>query len=178
MPQKKNPDMAELTRGKVGKVYGSLINLLTIMKGLPLAYNRDMQEDKQPMFEAITTTHDSLEMMALVIRETTFNSDRMRQATDQGFLTATELADYLVRKGIPFREAHYITGRIVAQAELREQSLSDLPLETLRTFSDKIDSDIYRFLDPATSIIEKRSLGSSNSELVAKAIAAWRARVD
>jgi argininosuccinate lyase len=177
MPQKKNPDMAELVRGKVGRVYGSLINLLTMMKGLPLAYNRDMQEDKAPMFEAITTTHDSLEVMAFVIRETTFNRERLQQATDQGYLTATEIADYLVRKRIPFREAHYITGRIVASAELREQSLRDLPIETLRSFSDRIESDIYRFLDPATSVSEKRSSGSTNPELIRNAIDDWRSRL-
>jgi len=177
MPQKKNPDMAELVRGKVGRVYGSLINLLTIMKGLPLAYNRDMQEDKAPMFEVVTTTHDSLEMMALVIRETTFDRDRMQQTTDQGYLTATELADYLVRKGIPFREAHYITGRAVAHAELREQPLQEMPLGILRSFSDKIEEDIYRFLDPATSVLEKRSPGSTNPEFVRNAIASWRTRL-
>ena len=129
------------------------------------------------MFDAIDTTRNSLEMMALVIRETTFNTARLQQATDQGYLTATELADYLVRKGVPFREAHYITGRIVAQAELREQSLADLPIDTLRTFSDKIDSDIYRFLDPSTSIAEKRSFGSTNPQLVAASITAWRRRL-
>ncbi len=174
MPQKKNPDMAELIRGKVGRVYGSLINLLTIMKGLPLAYNRDMQEDKQPMFEAINTTGDSLEMMALIVREISFNTAQMESAA-RGDLMATEIADYLVRsKGVPFREAHHITGRIVSFAEKNGKALDDISIEEYRGFSDHFESDILEYLDPRRSLFEKRSAGSTNPSMVREAIRRWR----
>ncbi len=176
MPQKKNPDMAELIRGKVGRVYGTLINLLTLMKGLPLAYNRDMQEDKQPMFEAIETTRDSVEMMALILRETTFNVERMESAA-RGELMATEIADYLVRtKRIPFREAHHITGRIVSFAEKQEKNLDEISLDEYRVFSEHFEQDIFSYLDPRKSVIEKRSAGSTNPNMVRAAIALWRER--
>jgi argininosuccinate lyase len=174
MPQKKNPDMAELIRGKVGRVYGALINLLTIMKSLPLAYNRDMQEGKQPMFDAIETTGDSLEMMAFVIRETTFNTHRMRSAAS-GELMATEIADYLVReKSVPFREAHHISGRIVSFAEGQSKDLDKLSLEEYRNFSEHFDPDIFEYLDPHKSLLEKRSAGSTNPDMVREAIRKWR----
>jgi argininosuccinate lyase len=176
MPQKKNPDMAELIRGKVGRVYGALINLLTLMKGLPLAYNRDMQEDKQPMFDAIETTRDSLEMMALILRETTYNIERMKSAAS-GELMATEIADYLVRaKRVPFREAHHITGRIVSFAEQHGKDLDAISLDEYRTFSAHFDRDIFEYLDPQKSINEKKSAGSTNPDQVRRAITAWRAR--
>ncbi len=176
MPQKKNPDMAELIRGKVGRVYGALLNLLTLMKGLPLAYNRDMQEDKQPMFDAIETTRDSIEIMALILRETTFNTRRMQSAA-RGELMATEIADYLVRaKNVPFREAHHIAGTIVAFAEQHGKELDVISLEEYRTFSAQFDPDIFEYLDPRKSIREKKSAGSTNPDQVRNAIAAWRAR--
>ena len=174
MPQKKNPDMAELIRGKVGRVYGALINLLTIMKGLPLAYNRDMQEDKQPMFECIETASDSVEMMSQVIRETEFNSKRMREAASSGYLIATEIADYLARSGVPFREAHHVTGEIVAYAEENKLSLSEISLERYRIFSEKFEDDIFKYLDSRRSIEEKRSAGSTNPQMVEAAISARR----
>jgi argininosuccinate lyase len=174
MPQKKNPDMAELIRGKVGRVYGALFNLLTTMKGLPLAYNRDMQEDKQPMFDAIETTGDSLEMMAFVIRETNFNAERMESASS-GELMATEIADYLVRsKGVPFREAHHVSGKIISYAEEQRKDLDQLSLEEFRTFSRHFDPDILEYLDPRRSLREKRSAGSTNPELVRDAMRKWR----
>ncbi len=177
MPQKKNPDMAELIRGKVGRVYGALINLLTLMKGLPLAYNRDMQEDKQPMFDAIETTRDSLEMMALILRETTFNIERMRSAAS-GALMATEIADYLVReKKVPFREAHHISGRIVTFAEQQGKNLDKLTLNEYRNFSERFDSDIFEYLDPRRSLIEKKSAGSTHPTMVKEAITGWRRRI-
>lgn len=174
MPQKKNPDMAELIRGKVGCVYGALINLLTMMKGLPLTYNRDMQEDKQPMFDAVETTRDSLQMMAYLLQETTFNTSRMREAVTNGDLMATEIADYLTRKGMPFRDAHHVTGRIVAMAFEDNVALSQLSLSLLQTFSPLIADDIFSHLDPQRSLVEKRSLGSTNPEMVRTAIARWR----
>ncbi len=176
MPQKKNPDMAELIRGKVGRVYGSLINLLTTMKALPLAYNRDMQEDKQPMFDALETTTDSVEMMALVIRETTYNAERMEDTVRAGHLMATEIADYLARKGMPFREAHHVTGKIVAYADKKKKSLEELTIEEYQSFSDKFKKSIYRSLDPRKSLEEKRSFGSTNPEMVRAELEAWRKR--
>jgi argininosuccinate lyase len=176
MPQKKNPDMAELIRGKVGRVYGTLINLLTLMKGLPLAYNRDMQEDKQPMFDAIETTLDSLEMMSLILRETNFNVERMESAAS-GELLATEIADYLVRtKSVPFREAHHITGTIVAFGEQHGKDLDQISLDEYRTFSEHFDRDIFEYLDPRKSIHDKKSAGSTNPDQVRRAITVWRAR--
>lgn len=174
MPQKKNPDMAELIRGKVGRVYGALVNLLTTMKALPLAYNRDMQEDKQPMFDAVDTTRDSLEMMAFMLSETQFNTERMREAVMSGELMATEIADYLTRKGMPFREAHHMTGTIVAHANKQGITLPSIPLASLKSFSSLIEQDLYDFLDPMRSLREKKSAGSTNPEMVRAAIAAWR----
>ena len=174
MPQKKNPDMAELIRGKVGRVYGSLINLLTTMKGLPLAYNRDMQEDKQPMFEAIETAQDSLEMMAFMLGETTFHSLRMESEVENDLLTATEIADYLARKGVPFREAHHITGKIVSYAVEQNAPFTTIPLEILKSFSSQFEDDIFGYLDPRRSAHEKRSVGSTNPAMVRAAIEWWR----
>ncbi|MFI5202057.1 MAG: argininosuccinate lyase, partial [Candidatus Kapaibacterium sp.] len=172
MPQKRNPDMAELIRGKVGRVYGAHIALLTMMKGLPLAYNRDMQEDKPPMFEALETTGDSLEMMAVILRETTFNRERMEAAVRGGDLMATELADYLARKGLPFREAHHTAGQIVAMAEERAINLDAVPLEDYRAFSELFEADIFEYLDPWRSVREKKSIGSTNPEMVREAVRA------
>src|SRR5665213_602054 len=169
MPQKRNPDMAELIREKVGRVYGALIALLTMMKGLPLAYNRDMQEDKPPMFEALETTGDSLEMMAVILRETSFNRECMEAAVRCGDLMATEIADYLARKGIPFREAHHIAGQIVASAEVRKMNLDGITLEDYRNFSELFEGDIFEYLDPRRSLREKKSIGSTNPEMVLEA---------
>jgi argininosuccinate lyase len=174
MPQKKNPDMAELIRGKVGRVYGALVNLLTTMKALPLAYNRDMQEDKQPMFDAVETTRDSLELMAFMLGETQFNTERMREAVMSGELMATEIADYLTRKGLPFREAHHVTGTIVAYAAEHHLLLLEVPLSSLQSFSSLIEQDLYEYLDPMRSLREKKSAGSTNPAMVRAAIAAWR----
>lgn len=177
MPQKRNPDMAELIRGKVGNVYGALFSLLTMMKGLPLSYNRDMQEDKPAMFTALETTLDSLEMMALIIRESTYHRDRMEAAVRGGDLMATEIADYLARKGVPFREAHHIAGNIVAKAEEKNLNLDQVPLEEYRRFSEQFEQDIFVYLDPLRSLHEKKSLGSTNPEMVREAIAEWRTSI-
>ncbi len=142
MPQKKNPDVAELIRGKTGRVYGHLVGLLTIMKGLPLAYNRDMQEDKEPAFDAARTVKESLIGAALLVDGVSANEERMRAACDDGFLTATDLADYLARKGVPFRKAHEITGRVVRYCEEKGKRLKDLSLKEFRSFSAKIDEDV------------------------------------
>ncbi len=177
MPQKKNPDMAELVRGKTGRVYGSLMNLLTMMKGLPLAYNRDMQEDKAPTFEALDTAGSSLAIMAAMIAGTTFHAERMVAVARDGFTAATEVADYLVRKGLPFRDAHGVAGRAVALATERKCYLEDLDLDTLRGLSDLFDEDIIHYLAPRGSVQRKRSAGSTSPEEVDWQITVWHARL-
>ncbi len=174
MPQKKNPDMAELVRGKTGRVYGALVSLLTMMKGLPLAYNRDMQEDKEPAFDAADTLDGSLAVMAGMLSGTTFRADRMRNAAAGGYATATEIADYLVRKGLPFRNAHEVAGAVVAHCVERNLLLSDLDLPTLRDFSPHFSSDITLYLRPETSIQRRRSAGGASLKEVRRQIRRWR----
>src|SRR4030095_4986495 len=142
MPQKKNPDSMELVRGKAGRVFGHTVSLLTMLKGLPLAYNKDMQEDKEAVFDAFDTTHACLAVSALVLRNVKLNVDRMRAAATKGMMNATELADYLVRKGVAFREAHELVGRVVVRALERKVELEELALEELQSFSSKIDADV------------------------------------
>ncbi len=174
MPQKKNPDMAELVRGKTGRVYGALMNILTTMKGLPLAYNRDMQEDKSPMFDAFDTIKQCLEIFAAIIRATEFQTAEMRNAVLRDYSTATELADYLVRKGVPFRKAHEIVGKIVAYCIDHHLLLSDLPLKTLHTFSPAFDDDVVEFLNPEKSPARKKSAGSTSPKEVLKQLSKWK----
>lgn len=166
MPQKKNPDVCELMRGKTGRVYGSLTALLTILKGLPLTYNRDLQEDKEPFFDADRTVRDSLEIMAALLEKLGFRTEAMRAALDRGFLNATELADYLAAKGMPFREAHGVAGRAVALAESRGLGLADLSLEDYRTLSGRIDDDVYAVLDYEAAVRRRVSPGSTGPQSV------------
>ncbi|HEY4611569.1 MAG TPA: argininosuccinate lyase [Bacteroidota bacterium] len=173
MPQKKNPDMAELVRGKAGRVYGALVNLLTVMKGLPLAYNRDMQEDKLPFFEAVNTTRQCLFIFSHILVHTSFNVQKMEDELSNDFLTATELADYLVRKGIPFREAHAITGKIVSYCIEHRMYFGNLDLDTLKTFSDKFESDVFDHIIPMYSAEQKKSAGSTSPQEVKKQIVHW-----
>jgi argininosuccinate lyase len=173
MPQKKNPDMAELVRGKVGRVYGNLMNILTTMKGLPLAYNRDMQEDKQPLFDAVSTTRECIFIMTHVLIHTTFNKQRFEEELKSDFLTATEIADYLVKQGVPFREAHSITGKIVSYCVEHNTTLSRLSLKEFHHFSHKISEDLYELLDPHKSIEHKKSAGSTAPNEVKKQIVHW-----
>lgn len=173
MPQKKNPDMAELVRGKVGRVYGNLVNILTTMKGLPLAYNRDMQEDKQPLFDSINTTRECVFMMTHILIHTTFDKERFEEELQRDFLTATEIADYLVKHGVPFREAHSITGRIVSYCIEHNTTLSALTLKEFHHFSHKISEDIYELLNPHHSIEHKKSAGSTAPNEVKKQIVHW-----
>ena len=175
--RKKNPDMVELIRGKTGRVYGALVNIMTIMKGLPLAYNRDMQEDKQPMFDAAKTTTDCIKIMSVVIANVQFKSDNMAQALTKGYLTATELADYLVRKGCSFRNAHHITGMIVSYCERLSCELSSLDLQTLQNYSDLIKEDVYNCLSIENSIASKRSEGSTSYESVHQQIEYWKHQI-
>jgi len=177
MPQKRNPDIAELVRGKTGRVYGDLMALLTVMKGLPLSYNRDLQEDKEPLFDAAGTTEQSLRIMGRMLGTVRFDAKRFREELRGGALLATELADYLVRKGVPFREAHAAAGSVVAACERKKISLADLPLSEYRKRSRAFGADLYRLLDPEVSVRMKRSAGSTAPREVAAAIRRWKQRL-
>ena len=147
MPQKKNPDAAELIRGKSGRVYGDLISLLTTMKGLPLAYNKDMQEDKEPFFDSLNTVLKCLKIMNGMLSTLKINKDNMYASVQKGFLNATEAADYLVSKGMPFRDAHGVIGSIVIYCEDKNCTIEDLRLRELTDFSNLFECDIYEFID-------------------------------
>lgn len=175
MPQKKNPDVAELMRGKVGRVYGDLFTLLTIMKGLPLAYNRDLQEDKEPFLDADHTVTLSLELMAGMLAALLFDADRMTAALSSGFLNATELADYLVGKGIPFREAHRITGMAVALAEEQQLPLEKLPLQELQKLCNLIDEDVFAVLDYKAAVARRNAPGGTGPLALDRQFATIRA---
>ncbi|MDW7973287.1 MAG: argininosuccinate lyase, partial [Thermodesulfovibrio sp.] len=170
MPQKKNPDPAELIRGKTGRVYGNLISLLTTLKGLPLTYNRDMQEDKEPVFDTIDTVSMSLKVITEMLPEIKFNKERMREACQSGYITATDLAEYLVKKGIPFRQAHEITGKIVLYCIQKEKALSELNIKEFKKFSKKIEKDVYTILTPEGSIDAKVSYGSTSKKSIKEQI--------
>jgi argininosuccinate lyase len=159
MPQKKNPDVAELVRGKTGRVYGSLMALLTTMKGLPLAYNKDMQEDKEPVFDAVDTVLKCLPVFTAMLETMTINRSRMRAAALQGFINATDCADYLVRKGLPFRDAYTIIGRIVAECVRRGCTLETLTLEEYRSFSPLFDDDVFRAVRLETCVASRSTPG-------------------
>lgn len=176
MPQKKNPDMAELVRGKAGRVFGSLVNLLTMMKGLPLAYNRDMQEDKWPMFDVVETLTSSLAVCTGMIVTCKFNREKMIAEADGGFATATELADYLARHGVPFREAHAVAGAIVRGCIERGSTLAEMSVEQLRQYSTAFADDVRDVLVASTSITTKKSSGSTSPAEAERQIATWRTR--
>ncbi len=161
MPQKKNPDVAELSRGKTGRVVGSLMALLTILKGLPLAYNRDMQEDKEPLFDAADTVSATVEVVAAMLNSVTVHRGAMRHAAEDGFITATDLADYLVRKGLPFRQAHEVVGRAVLRAIELECGLMDLSLAEYRKLSPLIRNDVYKALSVEASVGRRTSAGGT-----------------
>ncbi|MDX2128458.1 MAG: argininosuccinate lyase [Chloroherpetonaceae bacterium] len=177
MPQKKNPDMAELIRGKTGRVYGDLMNLLTLMKGLPLAYNRDMQEDKPALFSAIKTTRQSLQIMSAMLKSTEFHKERIESSIENDFSTATEIADYLAKKGVPFREAHEVTGKIVGFAIKNQVSLKDIEFNTLKGFSSKIEKDLYQFLDPKKSVAMRKSFGAASPDSVKYQLKFWKKKL-
>jgi argininosuccinate lyase len=170
MPQKKNPDLPELIRGKTGRVYGHLISLLTTMKGLPLTYNKDMQEDKEALFDAADTVEICLEVASRLLGEISFNNERLKEATEKGFLVATDLADYLVRKGLTFREAHEIVGKMVLFALDQKKELHDLTLKELKGFVRQIDQDVYVWLDPASSLKRKNIPGGTGPDVVKKSL--------
>ncbi len=178
MPQKKNPDVAEIMRGKVGRVYGALTTLLTTVKGLPMTYNRDLQEDKEPFMDADKTVSNSLALMAGMLSELRFNTQRMAMVMRSGFLNATELADYLVGKGVPFREAHHITGAAVALAEDKGKALEDLSLDEFRSVSELITDDVYTVLAYETAVARRKTQGGTGPDSVRAQLAklaAWLA---
>jgi argininosuccinate lyase len=169
MPQKKNPDVAELVRGKTGRVYGSLLGLLTTIKGLPLTYNKDMQEDKEQLFDAVDTVSTALRMFAGMLGTATVRADRLREAASGGFSTATDVADYLVRKGLSFRHAHEVVGRLVRHCIDRHCTLTEVPLSELRTFSTHFDEDFYR-IDVDTSVAARDIPGGTAPSRVREAM--------
>ncbi len=175
MPQKKNPDVPELVRGKTGRVYGHLTALLTLMKGQPLAYNKDNQEDKEPLFDTVNTLLVTLEIYADMMRGITVNKDNMRQAASEGFATATDLADYLVKKGMPFRDAHEVVALAVRYAVDKKVDLSDLSLATLQQFSSSISDDVYAVLSLEGSLNSRNHIGGTAPVQVQAAIARMRA---
>jgi argininosuccinate lyase len=177
MPQKKNPDVAELIRGKSGRLYGNLVAVLTTMKGLPLAYNSDMQEDKEPFFDSVDTLHAVLGVLPPLLGSLTFHTDRMRAAAGEHYATATDLADYLVRKGLPFRQAHEVVGKAVRHALERGVGLEALPLEALRGFSPLIEADVREALTVEASLRARAATGGTAPAAVQKALAEARALV-
>ncbi len=170
MPQKKNPDMAELIRGKTGRVYGNLMGLLTVLKGLPLAYNKDMQEDKEGMFDTVKTVIGSLKIFAGMIKSMKVKKQQMEKATKNDFSNATELADYLSGKGVPFREAHEIVGKLVLTCVQKGCFLGDLPLEEYKDVNPLFEDDIYTVLDPYTAVERRNSAGGTGFAQVKLAI--------
>ena len=170
MPQKKNPDAAELIRGKTGRVYGNLINLLTMMKALPLAYNHDMQEDKEPLFDAVSTLETSLFLMSKMIETMQVNKEKMETSTKGDFSTATELADYLVKKGLSFREAHKLIGKIVLYCLENKKSLEDLTLSELKSFHKNFNEKALEILKPQSAIDAKDSIGGTSLKRVKESI--------
>ena len=175
MPQKKNPDVPELVRGKTGRVYGNLISLLTLMKSLPLAYNKDMQEDKEPLFDSIDTVKGSLKIFADMIELMKVKAENMRVAAARGFSTATDVADYCVRKGLPFRQAHEVVGKTVRYCVETGKDIPELSLEEFRRFSPLIETDIYDFVTLEASVNARRATGGTARAAVEREIARARA---
>ncbi|WNC14427.1 argininosuccinate lyase [Brevibacillus brevis] len=174
MPQKKNPDVAELVRGKTGRVYGNLFGLLTVLKGLPLAYNKDMQEDKEGMFDTVSTIHGALALLTPMIQTMQVKTERMRQAVTKDFSNATDLADYLVRKDMPFRQAHEVVGRTVLYCIEHQKYLLDLSLEEFQSFSEVIGEDVYEALAVETVVNARNVLGGTARNQVESQIEWYR----
>ncbi|MBQ8109928.1 MAG: argininosuccinate lyase [Clostridia bacterium] len=177
MPQKKNPDITELVRGKTGRVYGDLMTLLTAMKALPLAYNKDMQEDKEALFDAIDTAQLSLSVLAPMLRSAVFHPANMKKAAARGFINATDCADYMVRKGVPFRDAYRVTGQLVKYCVDRDLTLEDLPLTDYRQFSLVFDEDVYDAIDLLTCVSQRKLPGGPAPEAVRETIRLTRQKL-
>ena len=170
MPQKKNPDIPELVRGKTGGVYGALFALLTMMKSLPLSYNRDMQEDKKTLFEMVDTLKDCIDIYIRMLPNMSLKKDIMEASASRGFLNATDVADYLASKGMPFRKAHHVAGRIVAHALARGVEIDNLDIGVLREFDDLFEKDIYEYLEVRRMVDRRMSAGGTSTENVSEAI--------
>jgi argininosuccinate lyase len=178
MPQKRNPDAAELVRAKTGRINGALVTLLTVMKGLPMTYSKDMQEDKEAVFDAAANMELAILAMTGMVNDMQVNKDAMAKAAGAGYSIATDLADWLVREtGMPFREAHHVTGRAVALAEARSCGLEDLSLGELLTVSDRIDGRVFEVLSVEKSVASRRSFGGTAPENVMKQVKYWRQRL-
>jgi argininosuccinate lyase len=177
MPQKKNPDVAELARGKTGRVYGHLLALLTTMKGLPLAYNRDMQEDKEGLFDTVDTLYASLEVCACMVQTLRINKQRFLDAAQGSYILATDLADYLAKKGLPFRQAHTAVAELVRYAVEQKKDLSELSLQEYRRFSPKFNEDA-RSITVASSLAARNIPGGTAPEQVNKALAEAKRRLE
>ena len=171
MPHKKNPDALELIRGKAARTLGDLTSMLALLKGLPLTYNRDLQEDKEPVFHAVTTTHSCLAIMTLVIEGLAVRRERMKEAVVASFMPAVEMAEYLVLKGVPFREAHQMVGKMVKYCEEQKKRLVELALEEMRRFSPVFDDDVRSYIDPANILKSRKTIGGASYKEVAREIA-------
>jgi argininosuccinate lyase len=177
MPQKKNPDALELVRAKTGRAYGHLMSLLTVMKGLPMTYNKDLQEDKEPLFDTVRTIQQCTRMVQKVLEKIRLRPERMLEATRTGYLNATELADYLVAKKVPFREAHHLVGKIVVRASELGIGLEEMPLREFQSFSPLFENDLYECLEPARAVSRRRERGGTAPEAVQNSIRLFRKKV-
>jgi argininosuccinate lyase len=178
MPQKKNPDVAELVRGRSGRAVGNLASLLVLMKGQPLAYNRDNQEDKQPLFDSFDNAHACLVVLAAMVPNMTFDRHRMREAAGRGHATATDLADYLVRRGLAFRDAHEAVGKAVQLAESVQRELDTLSLDELRGVCELIDEDVFEVLTLEGAVYSRNHVGGTSPDQVRQAVAEARQALD
>ena len=174
MPQKKNPDIAELIRGKTGRVYGALTSLLTTMKGIPLAYNKDMQEDKEFAFDAIDTVKGCVLLFKGMIDTMKFNNERMAESTKHGFTNATDAADYLVNKGVPFRDAHSIVGQLVLFGIANNKALDDFTLEEFKNISDVFEEDIYDAISLKTCVEKRLTIGAPGFDAMRKTLEIYK----
>jgi argininosuccinate lyase len=170
MPQKRNPDVAELTRGKAGRVIGNLVSLLVTLKGLPLSYNRDLQEDKEPLFDSIETTINAIKAVNIMLKEATFLRENMRKQLEKGYVEAADVAEYLVKKGVPFREAHRIVGKIVNYLDRQNKKFKELSLEEYKKFCDLFEKDVYEISDVEKIVDSKKSYGGTSRELLREQI--------
>jgi argininosuccinate lyase len=174
MPQKKNPDMVELTRGKTGRLYGNLMSILTTMKALPSSYNRDIQEDKKALFDSVETTKSALEVIAAILPDLKINRERMENAARDPNLLATDLAEYLVKKGTPFREAHQIVGELVVHFITKSVPLDQIAVVEMKKFAPHFDDDVAKIFDVRVSLAQRRAIGAPSPENIAAQIKRWK----
>jgi argininosuccinate lyase len=177
MPQKKNPDVCELTRGKTGRLIGNLVSLLAVLKGIPMTYNRDLQEDKEAVFDSLDQVKIVLEVYSPMIRELEFDTHAMQAAADDPGLLATDLADYLVLRGVPFRQAHEAIGALVAHCQRQHRGLTELSLEEFRRFNDRFESDLYEVFQLRSAMVKRVAIGAPSPKNVAAELEAWDAKL-